>query len=105
MSLKSIPLSNACPGMILARILTDEMGRTLCSAGTELNEKLIARLSKMGVSSVYIETNEQLSPEEADLMKKEIEERFARIQEGSILIGLKNILLQKIEAKKGAPQP
>jgi hypothetical protein len=100
MSIKSIPLSKVIPGMVLARVLEDDKGRTLCSAGTELNEKLITRLTRMEIPSVYIESDELLSEEKLTALKKEIEDRFVNIPEGSLMNELKSILLQRLELKK-----
>lgn len=53
--MKRIPVTAAEIGMVLARPLLNQAGLTVVTAGTELDEQLVRRLERMGLSAIYVE--------------------------------------------------
>ncbi|RIK65676.1 MAG: hypothetical protein DCC64_00750 [Planctomycetota bacterium] len=52
--MKSIPLKDARPGMVLNRQIEDSLGRTLVAAGEKLSPELIRVLMRRGYAEVEI---------------------------------------------------
>ena len=100
MSAKCLPLTQVNPGMILAKPVVDDQGRTLCGAGTVLTDKMVARIERMGISVVHVQSDEKLSEEEFQKERQKIERRFSKISPSSFLHPLKNIFFQSLDAKK-----
>lgn len=65
-----IALKFAKPGLVLARRITDERGRTLLSEGMVLSDSLIRRLNRVGVRAVCVEN----SSTEDVIVKDQVEE-------------------------------
>ncbi len=89
-----IPVSLAKPGMKVAAEVRDEMGRTLCGPGTELNAELLEKFSKLGVKFVTVEGHPITFPWERPLEKdlKLLEARFAKVARDERLLKLKEII-------------
>lgn len=100
MALKIIVLSKSEEGMVLARALTNDKGITLCAEGTVLTQSLIARFDRMGIETLYIETQEKLPEEEYLSLKAEIERLFEKATGDPIMEPLKEIVLARLEAKR-----
>ena len=56
--MKCISVKEAKPGMILARPITDQQGRTIVNEGASLSQVYISRLGKWGVDQLYIQEEE-----------------------------------------------
>ncbi len=91
-----IPVSLAKPGMKVAAEVRDEMGRTLCGPGTELNAELLEKFSKLGVKFITVEGHPVNFPWERPLEKDLLllEARFAKVKNDKTLCLLKNIIRQ-----------
>lgn len=100
MSIKCISIQNACAGMVLAKPVVDENGRTLCGENTVLSEKIIPQFIRNNISGIYILSDEKISEEEYQKLHQEIETRFANVPAKSLLLDLKNIILERLEARK-----
>ncbi len=89
-----IPVSLARPGMIVAAEVRDEMGRTLCGPGTELNSELLEKFTKLGVKFVTVEGHPVDFPWERPLEKDLLllEARFAKVANDPQLLVLKEII-------------
>ncbi len=103
MSVKCLPLTQVNPGMILAKPVVDDKGRTLCGPGTLVTDKLVSRIEKMGISVVYVQSDEKMSDEELQKERQKIERRFSKIPPSSFLHPLKDILLQALNARNSPP--
>lgn len=101
MRAKCISIDKAKINMVLAKPVEDDQGRTLCSSGTKLSEKLLARFEKMGIESVYIETQEVITYEQYQAMKKDVEQLYAKVSPDNILYQLKEVRLERLKAMKG----
>jgi hypothetical protein len=100
---KYIPIAEAKEGMMLAKSITDDQGRTLCAEGTTLNERLINRFNQMGIASICIESEEVMSEEEYIKLKQTIAERFKVASDPSSLLGkIKTVIMERLQAKKGS---
>ena len=100
MSVKCVSIQNAVAGMVLARSVIDENGRTLCGENTVLTEKLISQFQRNNINGLYVISNDKLTEEEYKKQKMEIEFRFSGLPAKSILLELKKLLLEQLEAKK-----
>jgi len=99
---KSIPISDAEEGMILAKDVTDEKGMTLCVKGTSITERIKSILKQRAIATIYIESDEEMSQEEYLTIKERIEKRFAAAGGPDSLLGkLKIAVLEHLEYKKG----
>ena len=56
--MKRVSVEEAKPGMILARPIIDQQGRTIVNRGAGLTQLYISRLAKWGVTELHIETPE-----------------------------------------------
>ena len=100
MPVKCIPITNASPGMTLAKPVMDENGRTLCGEKTVLTEKLIAQFQRNNINAFYVTSDEKLSDEQYEHIKSDIEKRFSKITPKNVLNNLKSILLERLEARR-----
>ncbi len=100
MTIKLIPISEVKEDMELAKSLVNEKGMTLCAEGTRLTSSLISRFDRMGIETVYIHSQEQMSESEYLERKKTIEKRFANVAGDPFLGPFKEIILERLEAKR-----
>lgn len=98
-----VNITNVSVGMILAKPVIDDKGRTLCGSGTILTEKMIQRFDKMGVSLLYVESNEKINEEEYLRLINDVNKTYIKITENNMLQSIKKILLKHIESKKETP--
>jgi len=89
--LQRIPIKLARSGMSLAKEAITPEGRVLCGPGTKLNEDLISRLSRQGISILTVEGHPVKLPGEKGLSErlKDIEERFSKVKDDPVLRALK----------------
>jgi hypothetical protein len=101
---KRIPIDKAQAGQILAEKLTRHDGVLLASQGAEITEGLLRMLSRMNIDTVVIEEEDSRSPEEVmddyNRFVAELEARFVRIEESSVLIALKKTMLYLAEKQR-----
>ena len=100
MSIKCISIQAASAGMVLAKPVVDENGRTLCGENTVLSEKIIAQFARNNISGIYILSDEKISEEEYQRMRHEIDIRFAHLPAKSLHMDLKEIMLEILETRK-----
>lgn len=74
--IRSLELSQATPGMILAAPLCDAAGSSLLAEGTELTATLLASLARRGVTLVRIAEEERLSAEELAVRRAAVSARL-----------------------------
>ena len=101
MIVKCIALEYVKPGMKLAKNVEDDKGRTLCSEGTLISERLLSRFERMEIPALYIESDEKMSEELYLNLKSKIEKRFSKVSEDNILNSLKLALIISLEKRKG----
>jgi hypothetical protein len=98
---KRIPIDKAQPGQILAEKLTRHDGVLLAGQGSEITEGLLRMLGRMNIDTVVIEEEETRSAAEVEeefrRFSEDLEARFVRIDEGSVLVALKKTMLYLAE--------
>ena len=100
---ENIPITDAKPGMVLAKAITNDKNMTLCAEGTPLTEDLIDRFSQMEIDNICIENNKEMSQEEYLELKEKIEKRFVASYNPNSLLGkIKIALLEHLESQKGS---
>lgn len=100
---ESIPITDAKPGMVLAKAITNDKDMTLCAEGTPLTEDLIDRFLQMEIDNICIESNKEMSQEEYLALKEKIERRFVASYNPNSLLGkIKIALLGHLESQKGS---
>lgn len=101
--MKDIPLEDATVGMKLAKPVKNQRGMTLCGAGTELTEDVIARLSKMEVKQITVEGPTGDKGEMEKGLSQQIDElnaRFRYVEEDPLMAKIKNMLLERLNKKE-----
>lgn len=53
--MKRISVKEAQPGMVLARPIADQQGRTIVNKGASLTQLYISRLGKWGIEELFVE--------------------------------------------------
>lgn len=74
---RSIPLQQALPGMVLAAPVCDAAGNGLLAVGTELTTVLLASLQRRGVAQLQVVEEETLGEAELALLREAVTERLA----------------------------
>ena len=102
--MQRIPLELVKPGMKLAKPVNNDRGMTLCSAGVEMTEALIARLSDMGIKRITVEGHPTGTREKGKSLSQQIDAlnaRFRHVEEDPLMKKVKNILLEHFKQKAG----
>lgn len=98
---KSIPVEEIQDGMILTRPVENTNGMVLCGKDTVLTSKHISRFQNRGVTTVYIQSEDGISPEEIEKSLKEAAKRFENVLPGdSFDAKLKKVVLGYFNKKK-----
>ena len=100
MSLAPIRLADAQPGMVVAKAVVNPKGMVLCAEGTVLSDRMIARLLQMDVTTIVIESQDEMTDQEFERRKGKINRRFAAVDPSSMLGRLKHVLLEKLESMR-----
>ncbi|MEE8300710.1 MAG: hypothetical protein V3R28_05350 [Desulfatiglandales bacterium] len=98
--MQRISLKHAAVGMKLAKPVKNKKGMTLCGAGTELSEKIIARLSDMEINRITVEGHPVDTEEEEKSLSQQIDElnaRFRKVDRNPLMRKLKKIFLELLE--------
>jgi hypothetical protein len=100
--MQRISLDLAAPGMKLAKVVKNKRGMVLCSAGTELNEDIIARLSRMEIDRITVEGHPVDSVESEKSLDQRIGElnnRFKHVAGDALMKKIQNVLLKLLKEK------
>ena len=103
--MQRISLKHAAVGMKLAKPVKNKRGMTLCGAGTELNEEIIARLSDREIKRITVEGHPVDTEEEEKSLSQQIDElnaRFRKVDRNPLMRKLKKIFLGLL--KEGAKE-
>jgi len=84
LKIKSVELSQAVPGMILAAPVRDAAGGELLAEGAELTAAMLASLARRGVMLLRIAEEEHLTQEELAARRAEVAERLNFLFRGGI---------------------
>jgi hypothetical protein len=102
--MQRIPLELVKPGMKLAKVINNDRGMTLCGAGVELTEALIARLSDMGIKRITVEGHPTGTSDKGQSLGEQIDAlnaRFRHVEGDPLMSKVKNILLEHFKQKAG----
>lgn len=91
--------------MKLAKSVNNDRGMTLCGAGVELTEALIARLSDMGIKRITVEGHPTGTNGKGQCLSQQIDElnaRFRYVEGDPLMRKVKHILLEYFKQKAGA---
>ncbi|MDO5576257.1 MAG: hypothetical protein Q4F84_04195 [Fibrobacter sp.] len=89
--MKKIPVDKIEPGMILGRNVRGPSGGTLLMKGLCLTTALGRRLKNWGISSIYVEGEDDKHPEyssnfiSSDKLKEHLTDKFSRVIDNSIM--------------------
>jgi urease gamma subunit len=101
---KRISIESAQPGQILAQKLQRGDGVLLAGQGAEVTEGLLRMLSRMNIETIFIEEDNQMTPEEVEeaFSKREAEvtARFVRVEDQPIMNALKKSLIAKAKKER-----
>jgi hypothetical protein len=100
--MQKISLEHAAAGMKLAKPVKNKRGITLCGAGAELSEDMIARLSDMEIKRITVEGHPVDTGEGEKGLSQQIDElhaRFSKVEGDPLMRKLKNIFLELLEER------
>lgn len=83
MKIRSVDLSHATPGMILAAPVCDASGATLLAEGAELTASMLAALERREIIQLQIAEEELLTAEESAARRTAVYERLDFLFRGS----------------------
>ena len=98
--MQKISLELATAGMKLATLVNNKRGMPLCSAGTELTENIIARLSNMGVKRITVEGHPVDTEDREKSLSQQIDElhaRFKYVEGDPLMRKIKEIFLERLK--------
>jgi hypothetical protein len=94
--LRRVSLDSIEPGMRLGKSVLNENGMVLLSEDTELTDSIMEKLRYMKVDSVYVKG--LTKPEKPkEVMLRELEERFQKVEEAPCMPMIKKVLQEHIE--------
>lgn len=78
--MKRVVIEELLPDMVLAKAVTNANGLPILSAGTVFDSALIERLKRMGLTSVYVEGDqEDTSGKSLTELEADLTHRFRRV--------------------------
>lgn len=99
--MQRILLSQAAPGMIIAKAVVTDSGVTLIGAGKELTGELIAALEQKGIVKVVVEgrpvANGSLPRPPAEL-ERELIARFANVTGDPVMMKIRDLFIARVHA-------
>ena len=94
---ESIKLTECSEGVQLAEAVIDEKGMLLVAEGTILNDKLIQRLVSKNIDTICVMVDEQISDEEKNLRRQQLEEqitkRFRKVISEPLMLAFRDALI------------
>jgi hypothetical protein len=92
-----VPLGEAKAGEMLGVDALDAKGNRLMAAGNQLTEETLKLLHRRGITHINLEREQNMTPEQIEIMQQEIEERlnrrFRNVQDSTQMRKFKSILL------------
>jgi len=100
--MQRIKLTQAAPGMVVARPIEAPNGQVLCAKGTVLSEAIIARLQKMDLTHVAVEghpVDDGQAPQTLEAELAELDRRFERAMDNRLMAALKAAVQKHIRRR------
>jgi hypothetical protein len=101
--MRRIELSQAAPGMVLARNVENDKGMVLCTTGTPLSDALLGRLENVGVSHVSVEGHPVSVEGETSLAQEmeALERRFEKVDTDPLMLKIRELLRKQLKLRYG----
>lgn len=96
-------ISDAAPGMVLARPIRNPEGAVLCPAGLELTDMSIRRLQRTGVETFFVEGGDEIGPTPEERIA-ELTRRFQGISD-PVMLQIKDIVENHFRGSSAQTQP
>ena len=96
-----ILITQAAPGMVLARPVVLPNKVSLCARGTVLSENLITKLMARGIKRVHVQGHPLPGPSQEAYLDsiKKLHERFSRVRHVPLMVSLQ-ILVERVMVKR-----
>ena len=97
---KIVRLDESAIGSTLTRDVRGEGTALICSAGDRLSGRLVLKLKRAGISSVYVK-RELIFGERESVAKRlsQLDRRFARVEKSAVMHALKAAIAEKMKEK------
>ena len=100
--MQKLPINLVQPGMVLAKPVVNDSGKTLCAEGAELTESLIERLKVMNIIALTVkghpvDTGAPVKTVEEKL--QELKGRFALVEGDPVMDRIRDAIAGAIEAQ------
>jgi hypothetical protein len=101
MALEKIVRADECAiGSTLTRDVHDDAGAPICSAGDRLSGRLVIKLKRAGITSVYVKRELTLGRTHGvNGRLSRLDKKFARVSSDPIMDALKRAVAEKIQEK------
>ena len=99
--MKTVPVSEAHEGDILARDLRAADQSMILAKGAALSASMLVRLARMGVAEVTVETDAAQAADELEKQRAAVERRFAGHEADPYLMEMKRIVLARLDSSAG----
>jgi hypothetical protein len=100
--IRTVPLADITPGMVLARPVTNFGGAVLIPEGAPIAEKHMDILKKWGITEIFIQVGDgdasslpELSESDLEAVKADLEQRFLEGHEGEVMETIWQFCLQR----------
>jgi hypothetical protein len=103
--MQRIPIEQVAPGMTVAKPVANSAGLVVLAAGIVLDEALIARLERMGTSSVFVEGHPLGDGPGAKTLaelEQELDHRFRKVAGEPIASRIREAVRRQLRASHGA---
>lgn len=89
-----ILVTQAAPGMVLAKPVVMPNRVVLCSAGMELSASVINHLLVRGIKRIYVKgcPLPDHGPDDFELMIRKLHSRFARVRNNPLMVSIQQIV-------------
>ncbi len=97
---KIVRADESAIGSTLTRDANDDAGAPICSAGDRLSGRLVIKLKRAGITSVYVKRELILGgPHGVNGCLSRLDKKFARVSNDPIMNALKRAVAEKLQEK------
>ena len=97
---KIIKVDESAIGSTVTRDVRGDTGAIVCSVGDRLGARLVLKLRRAGISSVYVKRHLAHGGKRGvDNRLSELDRKFARVEADPIMHALKRVLAERIKEK------
>lgn len=104
--MKRVVIEELTAGMVLAKPVTNSTGLVVLPLGAELDESTLARLQRLGLTSVYVEGDAgDASGKTLAELEAELDHRFRRVIDDPLQYQLREAIRLQLRATRGVANP